>query len=122
MSTSTAANRFLREAILLAAEAVGSNGRGKDGLMGYLINAARTEPKSFLTLLGRIIPLQVAGQSDEPEVIYRTIEQLQAVLAEKGLPVPSLLLEYTPEPIDYSAEEHGEAVKVSNGNGADTSI
>jgi hypothetical protein len=50
---------LLKEAILLAAEQVGENGSGKDGLVGYLREVARSDVKAFAGLLGKVIPLQV---------------------------------------------------------------
>lgn len=51
---------ILKEAIIFAAEARGSNGKGKDGLTGYCFHLAAKHPKAFSTLLGRVLPLQVA--------------------------------------------------------------
>lgn len=54
--------KILKEAILLAAEKVGQDGKGKEGLTGYLVRLATKQPKSFATLLARVIPLQVTGE------------------------------------------------------------
>lgn len=51
----------LKEAILLAAENVGSDGKGKGGLTGYLEKLATEDAKAFSTLLGKVLPLQVTG-------------------------------------------------------------
>jgi len=59
----------LKEAILLAAEQTGQDGKGKGGLTGYLVNLAKTEPKAFSSLLGRVLPLQVTGEGDGPLTI-----------------------------------------------------
>ncbi len=56
----------LKDAILLAAEDVGEDGRGKGGLRGYLVGLAKSEPKAFSSLLGRVVPLQVVGEGDGP--------------------------------------------------------
>ena len=50
---------ILKDAILLAAEQVGEDGRGKDGLVGYLRKIARTQPKTYAALLGRLLPYQI---------------------------------------------------------------
>jgi len=52
----------LREAIMEAAKNVGRDGKGKDGLVGYLVMLAKDEPKAFAGLLGRVIPMQVTGE------------------------------------------------------------
>ena len=52
----------LKEAILLAAEAVGEDGKGKEGLKGYLVRVAKTDVKAFAGLLGKVLPMQVTGE------------------------------------------------------------
>lgn len=47
----------LKEAILLAGEQVGEDGKGKDGLVGYLRKLAMSEPKSYAAILGKTLPL-----------------------------------------------------------------
>ncbi len=47
----------LKEAIMLAAEQVGVDGKGKDGLTGYLRGLAVKEPKAFAVILGKTLPL-----------------------------------------------------------------
>lgn len=65
--------QVLKDAILEAAEAVGENGKGKDGLIGYLKMVAKKEPKAFATLLGRVLPLQISGEGGGP--VHITIER-----------------------------------------------
>lgn len=55
---------LLKEAIIKAAEQVGSDGEGKDALTGYCVFLAKTEPKAFAALLGRVLPMQVSGLDD----------------------------------------------------------
>lgn len=50
---------LLKEAILAGAEAVGDQGEG--GLEGYCTFLARDEPKAFAALLGKVLPMQIAG-------------------------------------------------------------
>lgn len=47
----------LKDAILKAAEKAGD----KDGLVGYLKTQAIANPGPFLSLLGKVLPMQVAG-------------------------------------------------------------
>ena len=47
----------LKEAILLAGEQVGEDGKGKGGLVGYLRKLATSEPKSYAAILGKTLPL-----------------------------------------------------------------
>lgn len=57
---------LLKEAILKAAERTGSDGQGKDGLMGYCGFLAKSEPKAFAQLLGKVLPMQVTGEDGGP--------------------------------------------------------
>lgn len=52
---------LLKDAILRAAEAAG----GKDGLVGYLTSQAAQNPAPFLSLLGKVLPMQIAGPDGE---------------------------------------------------------
>lgn len=57
-------NKFtmqLKEAILKAAE----NAGGEAGLVGYLQTQAKKNPGPFMSLLGKVLPMQVAGPDDE---------------------------------------------------------
>lgn len=50
--------RNVREAVLSAAEEIGFDGKGRDGLIGYMQRIATDHPASFVTLLCRLMPLQ----------------------------------------------------------------
>jgi hypothetical protein len=52
----------LKEAILAAAEGAG----GQAGLIGYLRTQACENPTSFMALLGKVLPLTIAGDKDNP--------------------------------------------------------
>src|SRR3954453_20042177 len=67
--------RLLKEAILQAAELEGSNQHGKDKLVGFTRMVARQDLRSFVMLLGRVIPLQVESTGDiQAEVTYRSVD------------------------------------------------
>ena len=53
---------LLKDAILAAADAAG-DGRG---LTGYLEMQAREQPVAFMTLLGKVLPMQVTGENGGP--------------------------------------------------------
>lgn len=52
----------LKDAILDA----GMQAGGREGLVGYLKAQAVENPVAFMTLLGKVLPLQVAGDKDAP--------------------------------------------------------
>lgn len=94
-------SRFLKEAALRAAELEGSNQRGRDGLIGFLRMASRKETAAFLSLLGKILPLQITGEGGKPielissgmpvkqaaELYAETIRQFQAGVTPKMIDV-----------------------------------
>ena len=51
--------RVLKEAMILAAERVGENGRGRGGLVGYLEAQAREYPRTYLQVLAKLLPLDM---------------------------------------------------------------
>lgn len=66
----------LKDAILLAAEQSGRNKNGEDGLVGYLRRVADEDVKSFSTLLGKVLPIQVSGDKDNPLVTVTRVEMV----------------------------------------------
>lgn len=53
--------RDIKEAVARAFEKVGAE--------DYLVKVAREDPKTFCSLLGRVIPLQISGDSESPLTI-----------------------------------------------------
>lgn len=61
-------NKLIREAVLEAADNVGSDGKGKGGMVGYLEKRALDQPQAFMGLLGRAMPMQVEGNGEDGEI------------------------------------------------------
>ncbi len=63
-------NALLKDSILMAAEAA-----HPEGTVGYLTQQANDNPAAFMTLLGKVLPTQIAGDPDSPlvHVIERRI-------------------------------------------------
>lgn len=57
----------LKEAILEAAERAG-NKRGKEGAVSYLEAQADDNPVAFMGLLGKVLPMTVAGEGENGEI------------------------------------------------------
>ena len=61
---------LLKDAILQAAEKAG----GRDGLIGYLTLQAAENPGPFMSLLGKVLPMQVSGEDGGPlQVVIRRL-------------------------------------------------
>lgn len=72
---------LLKEAILGAATLNGSDGKGKDGLMGYCAFLAKDEPKAFAQLLGKVLPMQITGEDGDA---IKTVTRIELVALTDG--------------------------------------
>ena len=66
----------LKLGLLDAAESLGEDGNGKNGLTGYLRFVGANHPKAFCHMLGKVLPLQINGTglaSDAPPVAINII-------------------------------------------------
>lgn len=61
---------LLKDSILQAAELAG----GPGGIVQYLTMQAATNPAPFMALLGKVLPTQLTGDSDNPVAIaFKTV-------------------------------------------------
>jgi hypothetical protein len=60
----------LKEMILEAANLAG----GEGGTVQYLRTQAAANPTAFMSLLGRVLPMTMAGDKDNPVAVRQTIE------------------------------------------------
>src|ERR1035437_7175152 len=67
IGTPNRSTRLLREAVLLAAAAAGSE-KGRNGLFLFLKKNAKKQPAIFMPVLARLLPLQVESQQTSGEV------------------------------------------------------
>lgn len=75
--------RILKEAVIMAAEQVGEDGKGKDALLGYLRNIARADFKTYTQLLLKVLPLQITGDAEKP-VVLTLDEKTLAAMSKKS--------------------------------------
>ncbi len=73
---------LLKDAILTAAELAGGEDTetAKGGLVGYLQAQAIANPGPFLSLLGKVLPMQVVGDPNNP---LRMIARIELVAPDK---------------------------------------
>ena len=57
----------IKEAIITAAERYGSDGKGTDSMIGYMMRLAGEQPVAFAGLLGKVLPTQLAGTDEDGE-------------------------------------------------------
>lgn len=81
---------MLKDAILEAAALVGRDGRGRDGLVGYLAMLATKEKAVYARLLERVLPMQIRVE-DKTTPQYSPQEAVER-LRQRSLPVPPALL------------------------------
>jgi hypothetical protein len=95
--------RIIKEAILLAGEAQGNaiataKKEPREGLVSYLKDLADKHPRSYAMLLSKVLPMQIERVSSATAE-YKTVEELQQALRERGLPVDRIypLLKFEPK-------------------------
>jgi hypothetical protein len=69
---------LLKDAILRAAQDAG----GEDGMVGYLTLQAKTNPGPFMALLGKVLPMQIAGDNENP--LYIAVVERRLVKPNAG--------------------------------------
>lgn len=78
---------------------------GTDGLVGYLRWASQNYPKQYLTLLGRVLPLQLKYDNKPHARRYLTAEEISAMIEARGLPMPKLIEHRPNEYVDAEVIE-----------------
>jgi hypothetical protein len=102
---------LLKEAIMIAAELEGSDGKGKGKLVGFLRKVAKEDIRSFAHLLGRVLPLQIYTKGETTvQVTYRSWSDVQEALAGRG--ITPTVIEHTRLPVI----EHREIEAVDDGD------
>jgi hypothetical protein len=106
--------RVLKDAVLLAAEAAGDLSgienlsesgveHGKNGLVGYLLWASKTQPKAFISLLGRLLPMQV-NVDRYSQTIYKSYQEVSIALGDHGLSLDTIeklkKIDLKPDPVE----------------------
>jgi hypothetical protein len=107
--------RLFPEAVVVAAERVGKDNSGRNGLIGYLVRLARTQPRSFAALLARTPPDAVIGEKPPQQTVYvvRIFDadgtHLQTV--RDGVPV-------VPDAPNGMSEVHSDLPELNENSGA----
>jgi hypothetical protein len=96
--------RQVIEATINAAIRHGSDGHGKDGLVGYMLALERTTPKTFITLMEMAQQWQAATTKTN-KMPTLTEEQIQAGLLEAGLPADLIDFMYPADEITLDPDE-----------------
>jgi hypothetical protein len=78
----------IKDAILKAAEQVGEDGTGEDGIIGYFRRLAKNDPKSFLALVRSLPPGNSAQPTDAFKKYETTQEALEALMKEGLILMP----------------------------------
>jgi hypothetical protein len=108
--TPNVVTRELKVAIVTAAFRLGSDGKGKDGIVGYLTHIAKNDIKTFVMLLRAVLPLQLKARTNENraeldadgnpyltadgEPRYPTYEETLEDARKRGLPVNLMKLDF----------------------------
>lgn len=98
-------NKSVKECILEAAARLGSDGKGRDGLVGFMMSVGRRHPTHLLALIGKVLPLQLQAPDFENHR-FRSIEEVQAELRARGIPVERIFM---PDPKPLPSQSNGRA-------------
>lgn len=83
-------NSNLIEKIVQAAAQVGSDGKGKDGVDGYLQRLAGEKENHFVSLFRQVVQKQVPAGEPQNEAVYSTEQDFRQALLDRGVP-PTLV-------------------------------
>ena len=78
-------SREIKEVVITAANLVGSNRRGKDGLIGYMRRLAVRNEAVFGGLLRHVMGSQVTVEHTERHKKYQTVEEVVEELRRFGI-------------------------------------
>lgn len=98
--------RLLKEAIMMAAELEGMDGRGRDQLVGFLRYVAREDLRGFVMLMGRVLPYQIETKQQKDmrvEVTYKSVAQVREEMHRRGISVELVqkLMYESPATVDH---------------------
>jgi hypothetical protein len=92
--TSNKLTQELKDAVIEAAERVGSDEKGKDGLIGYLMRVGRMDSKAFGSLLRAVLPLRIDLEAEIKGEEPLTLEDCRAYFSKMRMPMPFWLPAY----------------------------
>jgi hypothetical protein len=98
--TANMVTRQSREAIIEALNRYGSDGEGTDGMVGFCLRLLREDIQNGMTMLQMITPRAVDAVITHEPVKYQTVADIDADLAQAGLPPMRDIFR-----IDYGREE-----------------
>lgn len=74
-----------KDAILLGIQKFGSDGKGSDGIVGFVYHLCKKHPLAAASLLGRVIPMHVTLEDKSSPLTKSIIEELQKARHEREL-------------------------------------
>jgi hypothetical protein len=77
--------RDVKEAILAAGEKHGSDGKGKDGLVGCFMHVIRKKPEAWCSVAGKCLPNDHRVLRTETDISYETLEEIEAEMKSLGM-------------------------------------
>ncbi len=90
----------LKLAVIEAAHRLGSDLKGKDGVIGYLTRLAKNDIKTFVMLLNAVLPVQIKKEArnrryyyNEEPVRYPTVAEIREEMRARGFPMLLMKLE-----------------------------
>ena len=79
----------LADQIMKAPARLGSDGRGRGGLVGYLQSLAKNDPRLYATkLLAPLLDYEPPEEVKPKKKVFRTLQEVEAEMRARGLPIP----------------------------------
>ncbi len=97
--------QLLSDLVIEAAVKSGSDLKGKDGLIGYLMRVGRRNPKAFGSLLRALLPLRIDLQTEIDEEKRWTLEDFEAFYSQLRKPLPFWVRPYFNGGLEEVAEQ-----------------
>ena len=94
---------ILKEAIIKAAELAG----GEEGLTGYLQAQAKANPSAFMGLLGKVLPLQMAGVDGVRQLVevkLTVVQSEQQISKQRAIDAKPLEMSAQPQQLGSTWE------------------
>ena len=97
--------QLLSDLVIEAAERVGSDLKGKDGLIGYLMRVGREDTPAFGSLLRAVLPLRIDLKTEIEGERPWTLADFEAYYSQRRLPLPFWVLPYFNGGLEELAEQ-----------------
>jgi hypothetical protein len=77
--------RDVKEALYEAGERYGSDGKGKDGLIGCMMRVIAHKPEAWMTAISKTMVNRHSISNNDNSIEYETLEEIEKEMREAGI-------------------------------------